>query len=102
MPENPLIQALGQGPPPIGEGPDRIVIEHTRILRTNVRELENGMRLMPGTAVNFKGSGTIKMIDEDGDILLNVTRIDGKAGNDEQSESQDGTIIKPVESPSPS
>ena len=78
MSENPLVQALAFGPPPVGETPDRIMIRPPRILRSDVRELENGMRLMPGMAVNFRGSGTIKMIDEDGDILINVTRIDGE------------------------
>lgn len=101
MPDNPLAQALAFGPPPVGDQPQRTTLAPPRILRSNVHELKNGMRLLPGTAINFKGSGTIKMIDEDGDVLINVTRIDGASGNSED-QSPDGTVIKPMESPSPS
>jgi len=65
----------------------RIQLPLPRIFRVRVSEIPNGHMLRPGHAVNLNLSGTVKMIDDEGDVMINVTRVDGKI------QGQDPTII---------
>lgn len=99
MPKDPFAHMLAGEMEPEYE-PEPIRIPMPRILRVKVSEIPQGQMLMPGHPVSLRVSGTIKMIDDEGDALVNVTRVEGY--QEPQKKEAPEVIYKPTEMPSPS
>lgn len=88
------------------DGPEfhRISLPMPRIFRARITELMQGRMVRPGDPVTLELSGTVKMIDDEGDVMVNVLRVKGGAA---KGTSNGDTFLKPgsdgtTESPSPS
>lgn len=75
---HPLLEALGGGGK---KGPDRLNMPVPRLFRLKSTELPEGDQLRPGSKFKVFITGTVKSIDDDGDIMVNVTNV-----NDNQPE----------------
>lgn len=95
---DPFADMLGGGGQ--GEGPmGRVSIPAPRFFRVRVSEVPNGQGLRPGHTVNLAISGTVKMIDDEGEIMVAVTRVEGKGNS---FGNGDAIIVKPEIEASPS
>ena len=96
MPKDPFASMLAGG---MENEPEPMQLPMPRIFRIRVSESPNGQMVMPGHPVSLRLSGTVKMVDDEGDILVNVTRVEGY-GEQKKAEENPNVIYKPVESPS--
>ena len=100
MPKDPFAKMLaGEMEPDYDSEPVRMSTPRT--LRVKVSEIPNGQMIMPGHPISLRVSGTAKMIDDEGDVLVNVTRVEGYQEQPQKKEAPE-VVYKPTEMPSPS